>query len=170
MQRCIIILLSIFVIGCQAKKTEEKSSPKEKEIMLIGAITPSDFTEDPYLSWYDSVYHAYTPALDSLIDFKSELSALDIELFFGTWCSDSRRELPAFHKIFDELAIDKTRIKHVALDRDKVEPENSQDGKNIEFVPTIIFYKGDSEIGRIIESPVNSLEIDIKGMLVQLKE
>lgn len=40
----------------------------------------------------------------------------------------------------------------------------------IERVPTFIFYKNESEIGRIIETPVETLEKDILNILKNVQE
>ena len=47
----------------------------------------------------------------------------------------------------------------------KVEPGKSQDVRNIEFVPTFIFLRDSTEIGRIVESPEVSLEQDMFRIL-----
>jgi hypothetical protein len=39
------------------------------------------------------------------------------------------------------------------------------DDLKIEFVPTFIFFKNDVEIGRIVEAPTESLEIDMVKIL-----
>ena len=56
------------------------------------------------------------------------------------------------------------------VNRDKKNPESDIEYLNIERVPTFIFYKtgGDGskkEIGRIIETPVRSLEEDLLDIL-----
>ena len=52
-------------------------------------------------------------------------------------------------------------ITYISLNRDKQVPEMDFSHLDIKKVPTMIFYRGDKEIGRIIESPVQSLEKDI---------
>ena len=39
-------------------------------------------------------------------------------------------------------------------------------GYEIEYVPTFIFYREDKEIGRIIETPILSLEEDMLAILI----
>lgn len=39
------------------------------------------------------------------------------------------------------------------------------DGLNINFVPTFIFYTNEIEVGRIIETPDVTLEIDFENIL-----
>ena len=54
----------------------------------------------------------------------------------------------------------------ITLDRDKKSGLGLEDGKNIHHVPTIIIYKKGKELGRIIESPIESLEEDIFNILI----
>ncbi|NNK29609.1 MAG: thioredoxin, partial [Flavobacteriaceae bacterium] len=39
-------------------------------------------------------------------------------------------------------------------------------GRNIEYVPTIIFLKDGKEAGRIVELPMNSLEQDMEAIIL----
>ena len=55
----------------------------------------------------------------------------------------------------------------IAVDRTKEEPKAEVEGYEIEYVPTLIFYREQKEIGRIIETPELSLEEDILAILNQ---
>jgi thiol-disulfide isomerase/thioredoxin len=86
------------------------------------------------------------------------------EVFLGTWCGDSRREVPRMEKIFSEMGIDMSNVLIVTLDRDKISPNGEQEGKDIRYVPTLIVNKDNQEIGRIVESPSSetaTLESDL---------
>jgi len=54
----------------------------------------------------------------------------------------------------------------IMLDRDKKSGQNIEDGKDIHHVPTFIFLKNGTEIGRIVESPIESLEEDMFNILI----
>ena len=72
--------------------------------------------------------------------------------------------MPRLEKIFIELGIDFNKIDIIAVDRDKVSPENEQENKDIRYVPTLIVKNDDVEIGRIVESPSSesaTLESDL---------
>jgi thiol-disulfide isomerase/thioredoxin len=79
----------------------------------------------------------------------------------GTWCSDSKEQIPAFYKILDELNCDSNSITLINVDRNKKGLSNEIKKLNIELIPTIIFYKQRKKIGRIIETPYESLEKDL---------
>jgi cyclophilin family peptidyl-prolyl cis-trans isomerase/HEAT repeat protein/thiol-disulfide isomerase/thioredoxin len=90
-----------------------------------------------------------------------------IEVYMGTWCSDSQREVPKFLRIVDEL---KSRygvdvpVSFVAVDRAKQKPADLLAGKHIEKVATFIYYRGETELGRIVEKPASLFEDDLLVM------
>ncbi|HEY0788577.1 MAG TPA: hypothetical protein VGE86_08025, partial [Thermoanaerobaculia bacterium] len=49
-------------------------------------------------------------------------------------------------------------ISYVAINRAKTEPADRVAGRNIEKVPTFIYYRGDAELGRIVETPEGPFE------------
>ena len=59
------------------------------------------------------------------------------------------------------------REKKPKTDQYKKSPEGEETGKNIQRVPTLIIYHKRKELGRIIESPVVSIEKDLISILKQ---
>ena len=88
-----------------------------------------------------------------------------IKLFMGTWCRDSRREVPRIYRILDAAGFDESRLTLINVNRGKNSPGEEEVGLNIHHVPTVILYKNGNEIGRIIESPVQLLEEDMIAIL-----
>jgi thiol-disulfide isomerase/thioredoxin len=86
---------------------------------------------------------------------------VDITIVMGTWCSDSRREVPRFYKLFENLDFNIDDIKLINVDTKKEAEGTTVSELNIERVPTFIFKRGGEEIGRIIETPDESLEADM---------
>ena len=84
----------------------------------------------------------------------------------GTWCEDSRREVPRFFKVLDHVEFPAETTRLVMVDRDKQSGTDAEDGKNIHHVPTFILYKDEIELGRIVETPIESLEEDIFNILI----
>lgn len=80
----------------------------------------------------------------------------------GTWCHDSKREVPGFYKILDQNA---ENIEMIALDRKKQTPNGETNGMEITNKPTFIFYIDGLEMNRIVETPVESLERDMVKIL-----
>ncbi len=90
-------------------------------------------------------------------------------LFMGTWCGDSKREIPRMLKIMKSSGVKRSQIKIVMVDNHdstyKQSPGHEEKGLNIHRVPTLIIYAGTKEMGRIVESPVVSLEKDLFAIL-----
>ena len=137
--------------------TDEKT---DKPI-LIGYTTLEAFNDTSFNWWWNSAYNMYDVDSVDVKELKIKLEDVDIKIVMGTWCSDSRREVPHFYKILDEINYPEEKITLININRDKQGLENEVDGLDINFVPTIIFYKAGEEIGRIIEMPYETLEKDM---------
>jgi thiol-disulfide isomerase/thioredoxin len=99
---------------------------------------------------------------------KSVQEGVTTIVFLGTWCPDSRREVPRFLKLADETGIPQERIKLYALDRSKKSDDGLSEQYHIERIPTFIFLKHGEEIGRITEVPEKSVEQD--ALLIMAKK
>lgn len=144
-------------------RTDEKSGKP----MLVGSISRSDLQNTEFNEWWSEEYNNYEVdaiGADQLIPFLEELQ---IKIVSSTWCSDSRELIPRLYKILDYLALPESDIELVFVDRDKKGIADETDDLAIDLVPTIIFYKHDSEAGRIVELPYESLELDMLSILYE---
>ena len=101
-------------------------------------------------TWFSKQYDAYLP--DKKVLDKAKLQRVSIKVFMGTWCHDSRREVPRFYKILDQLNFDYDNFEIIGLTKDKKGRFRDYSDFRITNTPTFIFYRGDIEVGRIIES------------------
>lgn len=132
--------------------------------MLVGHANREAFADTNFAWWFDAEYTNYEPDSAAV----SELTGLDeydITIVMGTWCSDSRREVPRFYKILDMVDYPEERLTLIGVDRDKKGMANETEGLDIQFVPTFILYKDGEEAGRIIETPVETLEEDLANII-----
>jgi thiol-disulfide isomerase/thioredoxin len=134
--------------------------------MLLGLCTTEILKSDTSFSWwFESEYENYEPE-DSIIT-EIDLKDVQIVTVMGSWCSDTRKQLPRFLKILNRLSFDLKNLTMYAVDRKKKAEGIDVDYYVIERISTFIFYKNDSELGRIIESPKVSLEADLLEILKQ---
>ena len=89
----------------------------------------------------------------------------EMKIFIGTWCSDSRKELPVFFKLMDKLKINNNKIEMIGMTLEKTTPDSLELNQNIINVPTFIFKKNGNEINRIVEFPIETIEKDILEIL-----
>jgi cyclophilin family peptidyl-prolyl cis-trans isomerase/HEAT repeat protein/thiol-disulfide isomerase/thioredoxin len=131
--------------------------------LVIGPITPEQLIQT--VPSYAQRRTDYTPDVTVLEMMKSYVRAGDrVEVYMGTWCDDSQREVPKFLRISDDLksqfGVD-LPVTFVAVDRAKHEPAKLLEGKSVDKVATFIYYRGGQELGRIVERPTGLFEDDL---------
>ncbi|HZJ37314.1 MAG TPA: thioredoxin family protein, partial [Gillisia sp.] len=92
---------------------------------------------------------------------KNNISDYEIIVFMGTWCGDSKREVPKLLKILDEAGYDLSNLTMVGVSRNKTTPEKLEEGWDLNRVSSIIFIKDGKEINRFVEYPRETIEDDI---------
>ena len=166
-----LTILVLFLIFCNVSSQDINKiifDSKAEEEILYGYCDREGLTSGQFSSWFDPEYQSYQ--VDDSIIFTVDLDFLytsNITVVLGTWCSDSQREVPRLFKILDYLHFPENNLKLICIDRSKNAEGIEVADLNIQLVPTIIFFQGDVEMGRIIESPEVSLESDIAGIMRQ---
>ncbi len=177
-----LLLVIMIVSGCTAKKQLTEIGPAKKEseaiqpgpdyhdptTWLLGYFAREQMSGQPHSEWYQSGYDEYlvnTEAVNKLTDISRD--NLSIKIVMGTWCPDSRREVPRFMKILDTWNFPPENVTFIGVDEAKLSPVGEYKKLDIQRVPTFIIYKNNVEAGRIIENPVTSLEQDIADILTK---
>ena len=121
---------------------------------LYGEINRQGLLSENYKGWFKARYDAYVPNNARLQECNEQaLEGISVKLLMATWCGDSKRNVPVFYKIMDELGFDEDKLQVWALDRRKQGPSDEQVRFGVTRVPTMIFYRDDVEIGRFVERP-----------------
>ncbi len=160
--------MSFTIANCQNAEYVDKKGNTH----LIGKCTKAAFEKETYKEWFDKSYNNYEVNTDLLQQVKRKTKGITFEIFMATWCGDSKREVPRFMKILDELKVKESAISIINVNNSKESykqsPTHEEEGKLIFRVPTFIIYKKGVEIGRIVEYPVTSLEMDLVQILLGL--
>ncbi len=135
----------------------------QEEKILTGPITVSDLLDLP--GWFGEEYLGYQPVPGYVDRIPELLSDIDIICVLGTWCSDSRREVPRMIRILQSKNLPPEKLQMIGVDREKRSPNGEASQYNVDRVPTFIFIRGGKELGRIVESPLASLEKDMLGII-----
>ncbi len=161
----VVIIFSSCLMTKNKTITDERTQRKE----LIGTVTREGFQKKGFKTWFEKGYSEYQPKTEIVNKLKniSLYNNVTIHIIFGTWCGDSRRELPRFYKLVDEASIPENIIRLTAVDTKKSSQDKSIEGIKFTRIPTFIFYRNGKEIGRIVESTENSLEEDMLNILKQ---
>ncbi len=141
--------------------SEAVETTSEEQSMIVGEFVKEDLQQGDFAAWFNSGYEDYEPSAEAMETIKNNISEFEIVGFMGTWCPDSRREVPHFFKILDEAGYDLSKLKMVGVTRNKTTPENLEEGYDMQRVPTFIFMKNGKEVNRYVEYPRESIEADI---------
>ena len=150
----ILLLLVVCLPGIGQQKQLNQDTTVYGRTFLYGEINREGLTTGNNKGWFESYYNRYQLDEKTIANLDKEvLEGLSVRLLMGTWCPDSKRNVPVFFKMMDELGFDEEKLEMHALDLRKKGPDNVQKTYNVTRVPTIIFYKNDQEIGRFVERP-----------------
>jgi tetratricopeptide (TPR) repeat protein len=156
-----ITLSSFIVLVLSVSLLAQKTEPK-----LLGTCTTQQLEKEPYSNWYTANFSAYEPNAQIIEALKKTIpSKYSIKIFFGTWCGDSRRELPKMTKLLEKVSFPTKNLALIGVDDStevyKQSPQREEAGLNIFRVPTFIVYENNKEIGRIVEYPTETMERDL---------
>lgn len=170
----LILFLGLLIMACQphTKKQTEKPLPvttgitiEEQTPFIMGKINRANLLTYEHSQWFQKEYDAFKIDTNWVAEMQPFAQGLRYKLFLGTWCEDSQREVPGMIKILDALGIEKTDLVLYATDEDKKTPDQYEQGLNITNIPTLIFYKNEQEMNRIVELPVETLYRDFAKIL-----
>jgi thiol-disulfide isomerase/thioredoxin len=135
--------------------------------VLVGNATREALQTGEFAPYYSKEYSAYRPDSVIIHELAGDIHQYTFTIVMGTWCSDSREQVPRFYKILDELGVKDDRITLIAVNRSKKAGSIDISALDIERVPTFIIYRDGKEVGRIIETPVKSLEEDLLNIILK---
>jgi hypothetical protein len=158
-----LIFCSLF--GLTQELNQIVNDENTDEQILIGDCDRSGLKDGEFGTYYDEYYKSYDPDKDVLKKIKERREGVTITIILGTWCHDSKEQVPRFYKILDRLWWKKKDIRQYCVDTSKLAGDMDIREFDIVKVPTFIFYRDGREIGRIIETPVISLEKDMLMIL-----
>lgn len=143
----VVVMLCVAAVSCAG-------SDKAPHIGNIGSAQ----LLKEYPAFADE-YEAYQLSDEQKQQLNNISEKAHVDVYFGTWCHDSAREVPRFLKAFEQHPnISYTLI---GLDYDKQEPAQRAQAAGIKFTPTFVIKQNDKEIGRIIEKPIKDMAYDV---------
>lgn len=164
MKNLFSLILCLFIMKANAQTLNKKMEDpnRHKEVMINVCTREGITTFDEFKASYEPNYASYKVDSTVLKDLEKNLKGKKVTIVLGTWCGDSKYQVPNFLKIADALHMSDKDITFIAVDGSKHAENGLIDQLKIERVPTFIFTdKKGTEIGRITESPKESLEKDM---------
>ena len=120
--------------------------------------------DSTYSSWFLKNY-SELKLPNKRLKLKSKLKNSTVDIYLGTWCGDSKKWVPKFVRLWDELGLKRSQLRFIGLyndkERYKTSPGGEEKGQQIHRVPAFIFKTENKEYARIVESPKNDLITDV---------
>jgi hypothetical protein len=164
----LLILLTAIIPQLFSQQLNNKAIDEKKHYeILVGMCNRDGFATCNFDSAYNAGYNAYKPDAELLTEISRNLADISITIVMGTWCGDSKDQVPRFYKILDLIKFNERDLTLICVDRSKRAPGLDISALKIERVPTFIIYQRDKEIGRIVETPETSLEKDLLHIITK---
>jgi thiol-disulfide isomerase/thioredoxin len=182
-----IVIILFGVTGCKSTKPAAKSGTvksqetvasvqtgskpvnfSDPETWILGPFKVDMLYQTPWSEWFIKGFDEYKYCSQYTDSIKLLMKpGISIKIVMGTWCPDSRREVPKFMRVLSVVDFPANMVELIGVDNSKIAPIQSYAALNILRVPTFIIYKNNIEAGRIIENPVTSLEQDMVNILTR---
>ena len=148
-----LFFLSLFAYSCA-------SETYPMDPYAVGDISIKTLFENH--EGFQDNYEEYQPG--NLLD-PALFRGVEIYMLFGTWCHDSKREVPRLLSLLNKLDVPENQINLIGLNFMKNDSQDRGKKFQIKKTPTFVFLRNQKEIGRIVEMPEISLEADLLKIL-----
>jgi hypothetical protein len=140
------------------KRKDEVNLTGAMDTRTILAITPE----------WQRIFRDFLPDKDDVASIKNSLedrSGVTVEVVLRSTCEDSRFQVPKYLKIQELLGEKQLTTTYVGVDRTRALPAEIVKVRKVDKVPTFIIYEDGKEIGRIVETPKETVEADLAKIL-----
>lgn len=136
---------------------------QEAQAELVGPVSQDElFLALP--EWQDRMV-SYEPRFDAVSALKDIQDFIQIEIYFGSWCSDSAIQVPAVIQVLNLVNSPQIQVNLIGVPEDQNARDPYIAGKDIEKIPTVIVWLNGLEKGRIVEKPDRTVEEDLLNIL-----
>ncbi len=130
-----------------------------QESDILGSTTVEEIRNSHRI--FDIYTNRYQPDSAAVVFLNNLEEEIDIKVLFGTWCHDSKREIPAFIKTMELVENEGITFELIGVSRKKSEPGDRHNVYDLQYTPTFIIFSAEKEIGRIVEESTESIETDL---------
>lgn len=159
------ISLSLVTIACLVftLALEFAQASEDEPPVHVGKISAAQLLSD-YPAFAEE-YNTYEPSPEDLTQIQS-LAGKEVVALFGTWCHDSKREVPRLLKLLELSQVDLKEFTLYGVSRDKGDPDGYAEMYDLKFTPTIVVMDQAKEVARMIESPKESIAGDLASQIM----
>lgn len=136
---------------------------QEGRVEMVGPLTQEEILQ-ALPDWRDRMV-GYAPQSGALDELKAFPDFVQVEVYLGTWCSDSKAHVAAFFQVLNLIDSPQIQASYVGVPKELKAREPYIAGKNIAKLPTFIVLVNGVEKGRIVETPERTVEQDLLAIL-----
>ncbi|HMA52930.1 MAG TPA: thioredoxin family protein [Acidobacteriota bacterium] len=130
---------------------------------LVGPTTREAILE--HTPAWQEIIAAYQPKPEAIDKLRGLGREVRVEVYFGSWCSDSMAHVSALFKILDLADTPLLQPVYFGVPEAKEKRAPYLQGKDVVKLPTFIVIVDGRETGRIVETPKKSMEEDLVKIL-----
>jgi len=164
-RRTVFLAVLLLIAGCGSGESYQVSVEPRGQKIITGRFSSSLLEADSSFDWYAKNFASFTPDSASVVFLSSAAKDIRFIVIGGTWCGDTKRELPKFFKTASLAHIPEANIELYGVDRSKRNREGVTEKYHVTNVPTFILLSDGKEIGRIVEHSEGGIEFDLVYLL-----
>ncbi|MDR9366453.1 MAG: thioredoxin family protein [Balneolaceae bacterium] len=135
---------------------------------LTGIVSEEKIIQnDRIFEIYIKRYQPDSTAIAYLANLNKEVN---LKVFMGSWCRESRKYIPQLMKILQVADSDNIQVEYIAVNAQKNIPLSFLKNHQIKYIPTILVFDDRNELGRIVEKPQMPIELEIVEILKQAEK
>ena len=146
MRSCCHSLLLVVLLLSFATMSGPIHAADAKKPVLLGVVTRDSLQQEPYAEWFDKNYGDYTPNPGIVAQLEETIGDQQIRVFFGSWCDDSKREVPHLLKVLDTISFPAKNLSLIAVSNadsmKRQSPNGEELGQEIFRVPVVLEGEG----------------------------
>jgi thiol-disulfide isomerase/thioredoxin len=166
MRRALPFLLAVLAVPAVllSEEPQQEEAQPHPETAVIGSTTREQI-ESAVPDWVQAEVEAQ-PDAETARSLAAVAPGAEVIVFLGTWCGDSRREVPRLWKALAEAGPKVPfEVHYIGVDRAKKEPAGELAANDVRYLPTFIVRRDGRETGRIVETSPHSVERDLLDLL-----
>ena len=96
-----VITAIIITFQLSGQSLNQEITENTKTPYLLGKIDKSGLEGDNYKAWFSKNLEDYKPNSNITNAIAADLKSYEITVFMGTWCGDSKKEVPRLYKVLE---------------------------------------------------------------------
>lgn len=163
-------LFASFVLLAEEPMSQPSDTPDfykndDHNFLSTGEVTRAQILS---LKVFNYNYVEYVPKSDPVQAIHNISQPVELKVFFGDWCIDSKKHVSALIKTLEFADNANIKVTYVNVTPDKKNPAELLAGWNITHLPTLIALFNDTELGRIVETPKSGVDEDLAAILATI--